>query len=230
MFDRDKGAESVFKSIEQVARSEELRQMVKAGLEIHIANIRRFNTKDVEGERQEVTEDLELFGQLGVIVERGFVGREVRDVTLRRGDARINFARSQDLQSNRRHLNLFDGSGKPRKVTEQVVQMRKLQAGDPSHRRDISTGHYGSTENVSLRSGFEITIFSQEVSVNTRTEDVNFKPLVGVCLQFRDSGEIKFLPQKYTGRLSYDASPIDLTLKFPKSKEKIAKPLKEILV
>src|SRR3989344_3816337 len=79
------------------------------------------------------------------------------------------------------------------------------------------------------RKGFGIRVQDQDVSIHPRAEVIQWAAGAGISAQIRDNGNVTVLAEKYSGRMPYEAQPLDLSEEFPTQGKSLLSRLREIL-
>ena len=215
--------------LEKVVRSQELRDVLTTGLTNHLDRLEELN-RPTEEEVPQIAEDEDRFKELLGVIASGFQGLVLRDSVLWRQGARVNFSKPGDLnRRDRRMLRLIDEEGRKLTVREYVVNVEILAAGSPTHRADMKSGHTVSAATVAGRKGFGIRVQDQDVSIHPRAEVIQWAAGAGISAQIRDNGNVTVLAEKYSGRMPYEAQPLDLSEEFPTQGKSLLSRLREIL-
>jgi len=208
--------------LEKVVRSQELRDVLTTGLTNHLDRLEELN-RPTEEEVPQIAEDEDRFKELLGVIASGFQGLVPRA-------ARVNFSKPGDLnRRDRRMLRLIDEEGRKLTVREYVVNVEILAAGSPTHRADMKSGHTVSAATVAGRKGFGIRVQDQDVSIHPRAEVIQWAAGAGISAQIRDNGNVTVLAEKYSGRMPYEAQPLDLSEEFPTQGKSLLSRLREIL-
>src|SRR3989344_152661 len=156
--------EEILAEVADIARSSELRVLVKAVLVGYLGRLEKLKGSET-GKQLEVETDIERVSALSRVVSSGLLGLLVRDVNLGREikGARANFCKPGDVHpDDDTKLRLVDSQGRPRSVNEVVVQMTELAPGSPTHRPDpIKSGHTVSAATTAGKGGVLVGFYDQ---------------------------------------------------------------------